>query len=186
MKHSRLLLLGAVALLASCEDASGPDGLFAGTMTFNFTGAGGGTFNVTGGIPLSEDNLFRQDWAIGARDDAEGTLGLTAVRAQGGGNFDQVVITIPRLTAGSANIEASCTDTGCAALGFILGSHEDDLLSFEQSCVLTAGTLTIATISSSRATGSFSGFGICTDGDGADTDFTVSSGTFDVVVGSGF
>lgn len=186
MKPSRLLLLGAFALLASCEDASGPNGLFAGTVTFNFTGAGGGTFNVTGGIPLSEDNFYRQDWAIGARDDAEGLLGLTAVRAQGGGTFDQVVVTIPRLTPGSANIEANCTGSDCAGFGFILGSHEDDILSFEQSCVLTAGTLTIATISSSRATGSFSGFGICTSGSDVDTDFTVNSGTFDVVVGSGF
>ncbi|MGH7636732.1 MAG: hypothetical protein ACREOK_03690 [Gemmatimonadaceae bacterium] len=185
MKPSRLLLLGAFALLASCEDMSGPDGLFAGTVTFNFTGAGGGTFNVTGGIPLSEDNFYRQDWAIGARDDAEGVVGVTAVRAQGGGDFDQVLITIPRVTPGSATIEANCTDTDCAAFAFILGSHEDDILSFEQSCVLTAGTLTIATLSSSRATGSFSGFGVCTSGSNVDTDFTVSSGTFDVVVGSG-
>lgn len=185
MKPSRVLLLAVFALLASCEDASGPGGLFAGTMTFDFTGAGGGTFNVTGGIPLSDDNLFRQDWAIGARDDENGVLGLTAVRAQGGGNFDQVVVTIPRLTPGSATIDADCAGADCAAFGFILGSHEDEIGSFEQSCVLTAGTLTIATISSSRATGSFSGFGICTSGSNVETDFTVNSGTFDVVVGSG-
>lgn len=179
-----MLLLGAFAFLASCEDASGPNGLFTGTVTFNFTGAGGGTFNVTGAIPLNEDNLYRQDWAVGGADDTEGTLVVTAVRAQGNGDFDQLVLTIPRLTPGGATIE-TCTTADCAALAFTLGSNEDNLLSYNFVCTLTTGTLTLTTISSIRATGSFSGTGTCVDGSENQSNFIVNGGSFDVVVVTG-
>lgn len=184
MKPLRIVLLGAFALLASCEDASGPNGLFAGTVAFNFTGAGGGSFDATGGIPLTENDIYRQDWAVGGRDETGGTLVVTAVRAQGSGDFDQVLMTIPRLTPGAVTIE-TCTTLDCPAFAFTLGAHEDNLLAFDFACMLTTGTLTIVTISSSRATGTFSGTGTCTDPAANDSQFIVNGGTFDVVVASG-
>ena len=184
MNHPRVLLVAAFAFIASCDDGTGPNDLsLAGSMSFNFTGGGGGTFNVTGAIPLNEANLYRQSWAVGGRDDTENILVVTAVRAQGGGDFDEAFLVIPRLTPGSATIE-TCTTLDCPLFWFTLGANEDDFDSFNQFCMLETGTLTIATISSTRATGSFSGTGTCTSGTGTETTFIVTNGSFDVAVAS--
>lgn len=183
MKHARVLFAAAFALVASCSDSE-PDGFGAsGTVTFSLSGVPGGPWNVSGRPPVSQSQAFTTNWSAGLRDDSDGAITVVSVRAQSGGLADNLFMTIPRLTAGSEEIDLNACDSTtevCAEFGFLLGWDPDTFDEFDYSCELTAGTLTISSISSTRASGSFSGIGTCTDANLDDFDISVNSGTFDV------
>jgi hypothetical protein len=184
VKHTRVLAAGLFALLASCSDSNDPDNLTAsGTVEFSYSGAPGGTYDVTGAPPISQSQLFTTSWSAGVRDDDADFLEIVSVRARGGGLFDEVFIAIPRVTAGNATVSTSCS-TDCAELAFTIGTTNSSNITFEHFCVLESGTLTISTINNERATGTFSGIGLCTDEDLNESNFAVTGGSFDVALAS--
>ena len=184
MKHNRVLAAGLFALLASCSDSNDPDNLIAaGTVEFSYSGAPGGTYDVTGAVPINQSQLFTTSWAAGARDDDFDFIDVVSVRARSGGLFDEVVISIPRLTVGSSTVNSNCT-SNCAEMSFTIGTTTSSSVTFEHFCTLESGTITIATINSERTTGTFSGIGTCTDEDLNDSNFAVTGGSFDVALAS--
>jgi hypothetical protein len=51
---------------------------------------------------------------------------------------------------------------------------------FSSLCRLTAGTVTVTSLSTTRAVGTLSGSGTCTAQSGATSAFTVTNGAFDL------
>lgn len=115
------------------------------------------------------------------RDDGETALYVTANLPKAGNLHDQVVIIIPRLDPGSSTVSVNCTANTCAELGFIVAATGSET-SFDRLCVFESGTLTIATLSASRATGSFSGNGVCETQGGTGSLFAVTGGSFNVPI----
>jgi hypothetical protein len=178
VKLARVIFGLAFAGLTSCSD-SGPNGNASGTVSFSFTGGGGGTYNVTGAIPVNASALFTTNWAAGARDDANNTTEVISVRTATASTFDEIVITIPRTTAGSSTIDVNCSANTCADVSFLIGTNSSGSV-FQYLCVLETGTIAIGSISSTRASGTFSGTGTCTNGGGTETAFAVTGGSFNV------
>jgi len=180
-----LLPLVSVFLLTSCgdDDPSGPGNL-SGSMSFTYTGAGGGTFNVSGSAPALAANLGNSSFAAGFRDDVETQLAVMGVRARGGGRYDMMVLGISRLTVGSVNVEANCDPSqGDACSGFFLAinvSEADE--EFDFLCIATTGTLSISSISSTRAEGTFTGSGQCVNEGIQFSNFTIVNGEYDVAL----
>ena len=181
MTLSRVVLLAAAcAALAGCSDSNDPDGTGSGTVAFTFTGGGGGSYNVTGRIPVNESALFTTAWSAGELVDADGAVYVISVRPQTGA-FDEVLISIGRLTAGSTTIDVDCTGVvNCSMFSFLLGQSTTSDTDFDFLCTLETGTVTIATASSTRVTGTFGGSGVCENFGGTTQSFTVTGGTFDV------
>lgn len=183
MLTRRVLPLVSALVLASCgdDDPFGPGNL-SGSMSFTYTGAGGGSFTASGGAPAVAANIGNASWSAGFRDDVETQLGAMGVRARGGGRYDMMVIGISRLTVGSVSVEADCDpDLGEACSGFVfitnISEADND---FDFTCVPTTGTLSITSISSSRAEGTFTGSGQCFNEALQFSNFTVINGTFNV------
>ena len=179
-----LALLPLAVVLGACGDGSGPGNL-SGSMSFAYTGAGGGTFNVSGAAPTLSANIGASSWAAGHRDDAATQLGVFGIRARSGGRYDMFVVGISRLTVGSVSVEADCDpDLGEACSGFVFLTNVSDTdQNYDFLCIPTTGTLAITSISDTRARGSFTGSGNCIDGaTDAISSFTVSNGAFDVAL----
>lgn len=180
-----LLPLVSVFLLASCgdDDPFGPGNL-SGSMSFTYTGAGGGTFDVSGTAPAIAANIGNASWAAGFRDEGATQLGVFGVRARGGGRYDTMILGISRLTVGSVNVEANCDpDLGEECSGFVFLtniSEADD--EFDFTCVATTGTLSISEISQFRAEGTFTGSGQCLNPNLQISNFTIVNGTYSVAL----
>lgn len=182
MRFFRVLLATAFAGLASCSDSNSPNGAASGTVAFTFTGGGGGSYNVTGAIPVNQASLYTTAWAAGERIDASGSVEVLSIRPQTSSTFDEVFISIPRTTTGSSTI--NCSAGACAEVLFLMGSNVSGS-QFQFLCTLEAGSVTIASITSSRVSGSFGGTGTCDNGTALQA-FTVTGGSFDVpLVSSG-
>jgi hypothetical protein len=179
VKPSRVLWGVTVWLFAlGCSDSTGPGGL-SGTVTFNYTGGGGGTFNVSGRMPTIAAEIGDDDWAAGFRDSPNSQIQIAGVRARSADRYDLAFIGIGRLTVGTENIDANCDPEFDVCTGLILlisASEADNDLDF--FCALGTGSIAITEITSTRVRGSFSGTGGCANG--SVTSFTVTGGTFDV------
>ena len=173
-----MALLGAL----SCSDSSGPG--VRGTVGFTYTGAGGGTFNVSGDAPsLVVPPPTETSWAVGYFQSGETYVG--ASRPRSGVLVDMVILRFEHTTTGSENIDAGCDidgSTACTAMEFYLNFNSNgDTGDF--FCRLTSGTIVLTEASGSRARGTFSGSGGCITGTGGTaSDFSVSNGTFDVTL----
>jgi hypothetical protein len=182
----RSILFGALIAGLSCSDSSGPTNM--GTLTFTYTGAGGGTYSASGPAPAADGNPpTATSWAVGGVNaaNAHATVGGSTPRTAG--LIDFAVLTFDRATVGSVEIDPGCNwdDDVCAAMILFLNFQSNgDQADFY--CGLTAGTLVITEISGGRIKGTFSGTGECSDGVNAPTAFTVTNGTFDVAVVAGF
>ena len=183
----RLLPLISLAALAACGDdgpPSGPGNL-SGSMTFTYTGGGGGTFTASGIAPTTSANLGSTNWSAGFRDDAANQISVFGVRTRSGGRYDLMILGISRLTVGSVSVEADCDpDLGENCSGFIYFvniSDADENMDF--MCFPTSGSMAITSISGSRAQGTFTGSGNCVHGTtGAVSSFVVTNGSFDVAL----
>lgn len=178
MRLTRVLLATTFAGLASCSDSSSPNGAASGTVAFTFTGGGGGSYNVTGAIPVNQASLYTTAWAAGERIDANGTVEVLSIRPQTASTFDEVYIGIPRTTAGNSAIDVNCTAAACTEVLFLIGTNASGS-QFQFLCTLESGTVTITSISSTRAAGTFGGTGSCSSSSGTQA-FTVTGGSFDV------
>jgi hypothetical protein len=174
----------ALALLASlsCSDSSGPNIL--GTVSFTYTGGGGGTFTASGNAPsFSVAPPTGTSWAVGYVE--AGEMFVAAGKPRSGARIDLALLRIGRTTAGSEPIDVNCDvdgSTPCTGMMFALNfDGNGDTGDF--FCVLTGGTIVVSSVSSSRARGTFSGTGECVAGTGgAISAFSATNGTFDVAM----
>jgi hypothetical protein len=179
---TRGLVVLAVLATLSCNDSSGPSTL--GSLSFTFTGGGGGTFSASGVAPsFSSAPSTGSSWAAGYVEAGE-TI-VAGSRPRSGGLIDLVLLRLTRTTAGSETIDANCNIDGSVPCnGMIL------YLNFNGTgdtgdffCGLISGTIVVTSVSDGRAQGTFSGTGECSAGvGGAISAFTVSNGTFDVAL----
>lgn len=186
MLSRRVLPLVSLVLLSACGGDDGPTGNtdLNGSMSFGYTGAGGGAFNVSGGAPALSANIGAQNWAAGYRDVASNFTGAYGVRARSGGRYDMMIVGIARTTVGSSTVSASCDpDLGeeCSGFAFLLNVSEADG-NYDFICFSETGSLAISSLNSdnTRAAGTFTGTGSCVSGSGTLSSFTVTNGSFDV------
>ena len=176
-----LLLLAAMVAVVSCSETSGPTNL--GTITFTFTGAGGGTFTASGpSIPLEGSAPTTSSWTVGVVDEAQGQTVVVASVPAASGLVDFVAISLDRATTGAEPLDAACNIDGDVCTGMVFfRNFNPDGDAMDIGCGLTTGSVVIAEITSSRLKGTFSGSGECVEFDGfTTTPFTVTNGSFDV------
>lgn len=167
-----------------CSDSSGPGML--GSVSFTYTGAGGGTFTASGNAPTVLPSPTATSWARGfVAGGAYTEVGGSRPRA--GGLVDIVSLRMDLTAAGSVTIGQDCpisgsTECNALLLGLNLNRASDDPGDLDFLCVLTAGTITITEMSDSRAKGTFSGTGECAAPGTPGTAFGVTNGTFDVAM----
>lgn len=189
MKYSRIPVIATLSLLAACgSDSKSPtdinNGNVSGTASFTYTGGGGGSYSATGAIASSaiQTTPFATTWATGWKDNSDNSTNIAANIPRTGGLADFLVITINSQTTGAATIDPNCSPTNttsCNEVVFVIGMNASGE-TFSYGCLLESGTITILSISSTNATGSFAGSGTCFDASQATSAFTVTNGSFNV------
>lgn len=187
MKYRRVPIIATLSLLVACGDKSPTDvnaGIVSGTVSFTYTGAAGGSFSATGGIAsIATAAAHATTWATGWNDNSLGTTNIVANVPRAGGLADFAVIIINSLTTGPNTIDAMCSsDTpSCNMVILAMGATSAGSMPSTE-CLLESGTITVSAISSTNATGSFSGVGFCfsLSNPSVTSDFVVTNGSFNV------
>lgn len=187
VKHRGLAALAALALSVSCSDGPNEPTLNAsGSVAFSYNGGTlvtAGSYSANGGLPTSQTTQATQQWAAGFRDtENNNNIGVVASVPRANNRFDMAMLVFDRSTSGSSTINANCSAATCAALIVMYNISESSTATGEVMCGLETGTMTLTTVSATRATGSFSGTGTCIllDDFTTESTFSVSNGTFDV------
>jgi hypothetical protein len=178
------LLLACGIALAGCggDDPTSPLSV-SGSMSFTYTGAGAASatlFSASGAPDLtSPDGNGTTPWATGNVYTTSGYTDITASLPKTSSTWDNAAVTINRTTTGTNNISASCVSgSNCTGVSISFGTTASGGYAFV--CSLSSGTVTISSISSSNATGTFSGTGNCFSSGGVQSSFTLTNGTFNV------
>jgi hypothetical protein len=177
------VMLGAI-FVAGCSDGPAAPATVgeSGSLSFAFTGArGAGTYTAAGALPANRAaTLGTAAWASAQRDDTTSTLTVIGSIPHTSQTWDLATLELPRLTPGTDSIDISnCSSETCAEVLVLFGTRIDDF-STEYFCIVLNGSLTLATISATHASGSFSGSGTCISTAGVETPFTLTNGAFDV------
>lgn len=178
------MLAASLAFLVGC----GKDKITAvtglnGQMVFTYSGGLSGTFNVTGQMPTSQSAMETSSWAAGEVVTADNATYVAASTPRTASTHDLVFVQINRTNAGNATIDFdNCVATNCTTVFFLFGFANGSGTTFLQDCYLQTGTVTITSISATRAQGTFSGAGVCNTPGDTQTAFTVTGGTFDVAL----
>jgi hypothetical protein len=166
-----LVVLG----VGACGDATAPaplDGLafsYAGGLTGTFSA--GGEFDSTGTRP----------WAGAWRVDGAPFIVIAGVSPRSGTTHDVVALILPRTTPGTSTIANVCPPDGCADFFATFGrENAGGGNGFLHGCHIVSGSVTIATITDTRVTGSFTGTGACFSNTDAESSFSVTGGAFDL------
>lgn len=193
MRHTRIAIIAALSLLAACGSDSATnvvDGAISGNLAFNYTGGGGGTFSATGGITSAAlaSSPFTTTWAAGAKEASDNSTTILANLPRTSTTSDLTVIIVKAQTTGTFNIDLNCVETPtstCSDVSFFVAQSGGGQ-TFTSGCSLTSGSITVTTLSSTKAVGSFSGSGICFTQAGATSAWVVTNGTFNVPLLSSF
>jgi hypothetical protein len=179
-----LLVLACLAIVAcSNDDPAGPNNIgVSGTVSFSFSGGSSGSFNASGALTSTTQADFTKAWAAGVKSDQDNAIEIAASAPKTSSTHDQVIITIPRTTAGGATINVNCTANTCADVVVTFGNSNASFLQFDLACGLETGTIVVASINSSRVAGTFSGTGTCFTSGNQTSAFTVTNGSFDVAL----
>ena len=174
----RVFLASVLLSLLAC-DSTEPN--VSGSVSFTYTGGGGGTFNAAGSAPSFTAPPTATSWAVGYTE--AGETYVVASRPRTGGLIDLAILRIQRTTTGNEPIDPACDvdgGTACSGLMFWLNFNGNGDTS-DTACFLSSGTVVVTEISEGRIKGTFSGSGSCTTGTGgAPAAATVTGGTFDV------
>jgi hypothetical protein len=186
VKISRAFLLLLGASLAGCgsDNPNEPTVGASGTLSYTYTGAGAATatqYTATGAMPSNYGvNNGTQPWAAGAIDASSNATIVYSFIPKTSNSWDWSFIQINRTTVGSSSIDVNCTADNCTDFGVWFGTNGNGT-NYSFICTLTTGTVAITAITSTNATGTFSGSGTCfASGTGAETPFTVTNGSFNV------
>jgi len=169
MKSSRVFVGVLLAAAAGCGDGTGP-GALNGSLSFSHSGATSGTFTASGSVLVADPEAAT--WAAGARDDANESIAIAANIARPSNTFDDIIIDFPQLTPGTVTVANG------AHVVITFGQTQSGSATW--FCDLTAGSVVVTSVSSSRVRGSFSGTGDCLGATGGPVSFTVTNGSFDV------
>jgi hypothetical protein len=165
----RVLMVASVGVAMSCGDSTSP-GSVSGSLSFTHSGAISGTFNASGSVLVADPEAVQ--WAAASRDNTNDGIDISARIPRASNTNDNILIFFPQQTTGSV-------DAGTEAI-VIIGFGVNESGSATWLCGLDAGTVTVATISSTRVTGTFSGTGDCIASGGGAAAFTVTNGSFNV------
>ncbi|CAN5489483.1 hypothetical protein BH09GEM1_BH09GEM1_10850 [soil metagenome] len=187
MIYRRLAVTVSLALLAACGSGSVTNSIdvaTSGSLSFNFTGGGGGTYNATGGISSATlaSTPYTTTWAAGYKDTNDNSTNIAANVPRTSTTSDFAAITFKGQAAATVSIANSCTATttvACNSVSLLIGQSSSGAV-FTSFCTLTSGTITIASISSTNVSGSFSGAGTCVTSTGSSTTWIVTNGSFSV------
>ena len=185
MTYRRILAIAPLLLLSACSDSTSPSAGVAGTVSFTYTGAGGGSFSSTGAITptTSSATVHTMQWAVGWTSSADNGTNVVANVPRAGGLADNAIIMANRQTVGVGTIDPACAPTGtasCNEVMLVLGAPANDAAPASM-CFLESGTITISSISSTSAVGTFAGSGSCLSlSTGASSAFEVTNGSFNV------
>jgi hypothetical protein len=171
-------------VVAGCSDSPAAPRTVgeSGSLSFAFTGArGAGTYTATGAVPANHEGTWgTAAWASSERNDTTNSLNIIGSLPHTSQTWDLATVELPRLIPGTDSIDGgNCSSEICAQVLVLFGTRVDDL-STEYFCVVNSGRLTLATISATHASGSFSGSGSCFDTAGIESPFAVTNGAFDV------
>jgi hypothetical protein len=185
VKRNGISLVALLGLLG-CDSLAGPSNV--GTITFSFTGAGGGAFSASGPAPAANaEPPTTSQWAGGGVNASTSHTIVYGARPRSGGLMDMAGLSIARHTAGLSAIDPDCNIDADVCTGMVLYlNFNGNGDSADFYCALTAGTIVISEVTGSRVRGTFAGTGECfTGAGGAPTAFSVTTGTFDVVLVAG-
>jgi hypothetical protein len=181
-----LLIAASAIAVASCSDSTSPD---ASTLSFTYTGAGSAaarTFSITGDIAantIGSGTLGANAWAAGSISATSSYSIIGAVNPRSSTRWDIASIGIALKTAGTSPIDPACNIESDDCTGvFVALNLQPDGDDADFYCGLTTGSVTITAVSATKVSGSFSGSGMCANGLGDETPFTVSDGAFNVAV----
>jgi hypothetical protein len=179
----KIRLVVCLVVVAGCSDGpTAPQTVGEpGSLSFAFTGAAGAaTFTASGAVPSNHTTtLGTSSWAAAEQNDTTQTLAVLASAPRTRQTWDLVSVEFPRLSLGTENINPTCGGISCAEILVLFSSRIDDG-GFQYVCTLDSGSITLAAISATRASGSFSGTGSCFSSVDVQTPFTIANGTFDV------
>jgi hypothetical protein len=185
VSYKRIAVIAALALLSACSDSvTDVNGALSGSLSFNYTGGGGGSYSATGAITSAAlaSTPFATTWALGFKDATDNSTNVAANIPKPGTTSDLATITVKGQATGTFSIDVNCLVTGtstCNDVTLITGQDASGQ-TFSNLCSLTAGSITVSALSSTSATGTFSGSGLCFTSAGAPSTWVVTNGSFNV------
>jgi hypothetical protein len=176
--------LATLLVFAACTDGKSPtegSGNNSGSLSFSYTGAIQGSFSASGVPSASEGST----WA-GGEIDTDGSLLVVASKGHAQNRFDIIILQTPVAAAGTYQITETCSAEICPELAAILGIERNtNWETFERSCWLDTGSITITNVTNRRARGTFSGQGTClsiVEQEMVEETFDITNGQFDTVL----
>ena len=187
MHHKRIAIVAAFSLLAACGGDSATnviDGATTGSLSFSYTGAGGGSYSATGSITSAAlaSSPYTTTWAMGFKDSTDKSTNVAANIPRTSTTSDVAVLTVKGQATGTFAIDVNCSTTStstCNDVALLIGQSANGQ-TFTNICTLTSGSITISTLSSTNAVGSFSGSGTCVTSTGTVSSWVVTNGAFNV------
>jgi hypothetical protein len=183
----RLVIAAALSLLAACgsDSVTGAiNGAVSGTLSFNYTGGGGGSFSANGGITSAAfaNSAYTTTWAAGFKEASDNSTNIVANIARTSTTSDFAAITVKGQSTGTFNIDVNCVATSTSTCNDValFTAYNSSAQTFGNVCSFTSGSITIATLSSTSAVGTFSGSGGCVTPSGTVTPWAVTNGSFNV------
>jgi len=190
----RLLKCAAALLVAGCgatEPNQGEDTLVPGSVFFDFIGAGASVsrkFDATGTVSILDPQWGTTPMAIGELNTARPLrTSILGGIPQTDTIWDQALVRVNRASVGTSTYKTTCfgiapecgADSSAVQVEFG-ARHVPSTVMTRYVCSILQGTLTITTLTTRHATGTFSGTGLCTEPNNVQTPFTVTNGVFDV------
>jgi hypothetical protein len=170
------LLAAALLPLAACGDSTGP-GRSSGSTDFTYSGALAGSFHANGSPTL---NFETGSFAFGQRTTLEGDDALLVLAQQDGAGdlVDNLLFSISDPAVGTVTCDGG-EETCPFDAFFVLGANGRDPEQDADALLFsTGGTVSVTSLSSTRARGTFQITVSDLFGDGPEVHAT--SGTFDV------
>lgn len=174
-----------LAALAACDNpAGGGESVSAVQIVYGGSsnqGTVNGTYEARGEARTGTPPI-QQTYALGHRYAADGYIDVISNEKHAGDVADFAWITIPRLTAGTVDIDGICPGENCASVSLALEVGTTGVSQARYSCSLDDGIIRVTSVTETRVKGDFSGTGFCVGAPGTpDLDqFSIAEGTFDV------
>ena len=192
MHHKKFALIAALSFFAACSSDAptyAVDDGVRGTVSFNDAGGLDASYSADGAISTSafENSPFittwaTYNWAAGYKWPYDYTTNINANIARTSTTSDVLNIIIRGQTTGTQTIVPQCSgpNGGCSEVELQVG-FDPASSGWSRECMLLDGSITIASLTSTHVTGSFSGTGTCIlSGTETRTTWVVTNGTFDV------